>query len=105
MSVHYTDPQPVSWGLKTFQCNLITGKFYEWPEPNRNATTGNETATEADNQKLARWAYFPDKLNNNHRLNNGDQIDLSGENAAYVKKMYVSNPPSPYDLLTIVSES
>ncbi len=102
---HFNDTNPATWGQKTFRVNLITDKRYEWVNPNRTSTDGNETSDEESNQPRTKWAYFPDSMRCNRKLYDGDTFDVSGEVAYYLKKTYVSNPPSPYDLLQIVSES
>lgn len=104
---HYPDQYPLGWQAKTFRVNLETQMRQSFPVPNSTSTiwSGVTQQSEADNKASTRWAYFPDNMRNNRRLNHGDTFDVSGEVAYYLKKTYCSNPPARDDLLVVVTES
>ena len=105
----------------TFQVNLETvGYPTGWLQPSRTTLDGNETVTEASNFKNDRTLYIPGLLLNNYMgigpnstfdkqlpgyLKHGQQFTVTGMQAIYLKKTYVSNPPAPTDVLQVVSQS
>lgn len=126
-----TDSQ-VSHPTITFQVNLETVNRQGHLVPNRTEAAGNETVAEADNIKNIRTIFIPglvaaenvmgiggvhggDNLHSGGQfggngtrqgyLHHGDQFTVKGEKATYLKKLYVSSPAQPSDLLVIVSES
>lgn len=112
-----------------FQVNLETVNRQGHLVPNRTNLVGNETVSEADNQKFTRQLWLPGTVvdgdgnvggpvaiegiagiingRNNPQgyLTHGDQFTVKGEKAIYLKKQFVSSPASPADLLIVISQS
>jgi hypothetical protein len=97
----------------TFKVNLETvGHPTGTLQPSRTNLVGNETVTEADNFKDTRNVYIPGLLLQNYYgqgpkgyLKHGTEFTVTGLQAAYLKKTYVSSPAAPTDILQIVSQS
>ncbi len=94
----------------TFRVNLETVNRQGFLQPNRTETAGNETVSEADNQKNARTIYLPGlKLTNTMGigpgglLHHGDEFTVQGLQAVYLKREYCLG--SPDDVLVVVSEA
>jgi hypothetical protein len=86
-----------------FQVNLETLQRYGWSLPNRTQKLGNETVSEADNQKATRISWFPGLGLGNYYLRDGNQFTVSGRQAVYLKNTYATGTPDA--LLTVVSYS
>lgn len=93
-----------------FRVNLETQNRQGWVQPNRIATDGNETVSEADNMKYGRTIYLPGSLNGNIQgigpknfFHHGDEFTAKGSDAMYLKKTYATG--SPDDVLQVVSEN
>lgn len=99
------DSQP-SHPVITFRVNLETVNRQGHIVPNRTEISGNETTSEADQQKNNRSIYIPGLLagENKHRVKHGDTFVVKGMKAVYLKNLYVSSPAAVSDLLQIVSE-
>jgi hypothetical protein len=79
-------------------------------QPNRTQLAGNETVSEADNQKDARSIYLPGLLLTNVMgiapnglLRHGDEFTATGLQAVYLKKEYAHGNAD--DVLVVVSEA
>jgi hypothetical protein len=102
-----TDSQ-VSHPTIVFRVNLETVNRQGHLVPNRTDTSGNETVSEADQQKNNRSIFIPGLTGgeNHSRYKHNDTFTVKGMKAVYLKKLYVSSPTAlPSDLLQIVSES
>ncbi len=99
-----SDSQPMH-PVITFRVNLETVNRLGHMVPNRTELAGNETVTEADQQKNNRTIFIPGLLagENKQRLHHGDEFTVKGLKALYLKNLYVTGAAS--DLLTIVSQS
>lgn len=128
VSAQTTDSQVTS-PVIVFQVNLETVQRYSWEQPNRTYLEGNETVDEADNMKYTRTLWIQDMINNGDGttggsvavagidgivnnsginqpyLRHGSQFTVKGQKALYLKNLWVSSPPSPNDLLIVVSQS
>jgi hypothetical protein len=123
------DSQVVS-PVITFQVNLETVGRQSFLQPNRTYLAGNETVSEADEQKLTRNIWLPGLLHENYEgvggvhvganlnsggqfggnaspnngyLQHGDTFTVKGQKALYLKKLYCTG--SPNDVLIVVSQS
>lgn len=86
-----------------FQVNLETVNRQGHLVPNQTQLEGNQTSAEADDQKNHRSTYIPGLLGGENRtFKHGETFTAYGQNALYLKKLYVSDPASPSDLLAIV---
>lgn len=99
-----SDSQPAH-PVIVFRVNLETVDRQGSLQPNRTTLDGNETVSEADNQKNARSIYIPGLLGGENRASygHGDEFTVKGKKALYLKNLYVTGAAS--DLLSIVSES
>jgi len=98
----------VSHPTIVFRVNLETVDRQGHLVPNRTTTDGNESTSEADQQKNNRSIFIPGLLagENKDRLKHDDTFTVKGAKAVYLKKLYVTSPTAlPSDLLQIVSES
>lgn len=105
----------------TFRVNLETVGTPGFLQPNRTTLDGNETVTEASCLKNTRTLYIPGLLNSNYAgvgpnatfdpalatgyLNHGETFTVTGMQAVYLKKTYVSTPAAITDVLQIVSQN
>lgn len=94
----------------TFRVNLETVNRQGFLQPNRTTLDGNETVSEADNQKNARSIYLPGLLLQNTMgiapsglLRHGDEFTATGMQAVYLKREYAQGNPD--DVLVVVSEA
>lgn len=94
----------------TFRVNLETVNRQGFLQPNRTTLEGNETVSEADNQRNARSIYIPGLLLANYAgltpngiLRHGDEFTVEGMQAVYLKKEYAQGNPD--DVLVVVSEA
>lgn len=99
-----TDSQPTH-PVITFRVNLETVARIGSSLPNETQLSGNQTVTEADDQKSRRSTFIPGLNGGNLIYKHGDTFTVKGQKASYLKKMHVSSPASANDLLSIVSES
>lgn len=98
----------VSHPTIVFRVNLETVDRQGHLVPNRTTTSGNETTSEADQQKNNRSIYIPGLTGaeNIQRLKHNDTFTVKGAKAVYLKKLHVTSPTAlASDLLQIVSES
>lgn len=84
----------------TFCVNLETLQRLSWSLPNRTQTSGNETVAEADYLKFTRSTFLE---GSNIVKKHGNQFTMYGLEAQVVKDRYISNPPSPDDVLYLCS--
>ena len=92
----------------TFKVNLETPSRQSHLMPNRTETAGNETTSEANNQKDTRWMYIPG-LNPGSNYYGGFPSQLKhnstfveyGLKAIYLKNLYATGLPDA--LLSVVS--
>lgn len=80
------------WPRITFRVNLETLNRQGHVVPNRTQLTGSETVSEADDQKFRRSSWTPTNFNGNARninLKHGEVFTLEGEQAIYMKNLYV----------------
>ena len=97
-----TNPSPTY----TFKVNLPVLKRYSWSLPNRTYLLGNETTTEADNQKATHTSWLTNLFPGCNIIaeHDGFVVTAYGYQAVYLKKLYCSNPPDPQaDMLTQLS--
>lgn len=100
-----TDSQ-VSHPTIVFRVNLETLNRQGHLVPNRTEVDGNETVSEADQQKYNRSTFIPGLTGaENFSYKHGDTFTVKGMKAVYLKNLYVSSPAATSDLLQIVSES
>lgn len=87
----------------TFRINLQTLQRYSWSLPNRTTLDGNETVSEADNQKAARSTWLCNLAPGcNFIVNEHDgTFTAYGQQAHYLKTLYVTG--SSEDVLQLVS--
>jgi hypothetical protein len=86
----------------TFQVNLETLNRQGHLVPNSRVLVGNQTVTEADDQKFRRSTWTPGLLGGeNLKLKHGDQFTVKGLKALYLKNLYVTG--STDDLLKVVA--
>ncbi len=129
-SAQTTDSQVTS-PVIVFQVNLETVNRQGQLVPQRTYLAGNETVAEADYVKQTRSLFIPNMvpdgedpvhtsgsaniggiggiINNANRptgyLQHGDQFTVNGMAALNLLNQYVSTPPSPSDLLIVVSRA
>lgn len=95
-----------TWPVYTFRVNLETLNRYSWSQPYYNTQiVGNETEPEGDNFKYTRSAWLASLLPGYEFIADKEGVTFTayGEKATYLKKTYVSVPPSPNDTLILVS--
>lgn len=87
----------------TFKINTETQNRQGHLVPNRTETSGNETRSEADDQKFRRSIYIPGltAAENVQKLGHDGQFTAYGLRAIYLKDLYVKGNPD--DLLSVVS--
>ena len=110
-----SNPRP----MYTFQVNLETVNRTGSALPNRTSTMGNETVSEANEQKYQRTIFLPnvtgggfvyrhqtfpaDKAAGQGYYHHGDQVVAYGKAGMYLKNTYTSTPPAIDDVLILVS--